>query len=179
MAKPLTPEQRESARQARRRWAAKNRAKLREYGRAYREKNADRKAEWQRRWRQKNMPHVLAYQREYRASFGPAKLDGPTQIASQESRAKALTADAVYAAADRAISRNLPPHLRDDIVSCMVLAALEGQIAIENMAKRAASFISGWFGDQHWRDNVSIDDTIPGRGRQTYAEAIASDGRLL
>src|SRR5690606_311875 len=74
---------------------------------------------------------------------------------------RALNANALYAAANGAVPRSLPPHARDDIVSEIVLAVLDGALAMEDINKAAARFVSSyWKARQLF--TLSLDAPIAG-----------------
>lgn len=62
--------------------------------------------------------------------------------AAKSKRAIALSPDAVFVAIDKAVSKALPRFVRDDVISAMCLAVLEGQLFIENIQKEAKSFLA-------------------------------------
>ncbi|KTR04993.1 hypothetical protein NS365_13250 [Aureimonas ureilytica] len=67
----------------------------------------------------------------------------------------------LFAAADRAVSRSYPPHVRDDVVSEIVLSVLSGETRVEDIASVAPRFVTAyWRGQEDYR-HTSIDAPSP------------------
>lgn len=67
------------------------------------------------------------------------KLKGvPEALGTQLKRS--LNSNDLYAAVNAAVSVGLPRHIRDDVISSMVLAVLEGEIAIDDAKGKAREF---------------------------------------
>lgn len=87
-----------------------------------------------------------------------------------------LLENQLYAAAADAVPRGLPPHLRDEVISDIVLAVLEGEITFAEIRPSAREYLTRHrrlFGDH---GTVSLDATIPGTdGAVRYIDRLPSD----
>lgn len=78
---------------------------------------------------------------------------------AEEMRA-ALLSDGLYAAANRVVPRNLPPFVRDDVVSDLCLGVLEGAFPAEEMARYVKPLIAQHRGATSKFGDKSLDDRI-------------------
>lgn len=72
--------------------------------------------------------------------------------------------DKVYLLLQRAVSRSLPQHIRDDLISTMCLAVLEGKLLVENIDKEARKYVTDYNRVNDTYKNVSLDAPINGDG---------------
>lgn len=73
---------------------------------------------------------------QYRAAVGIYR--GLGDLAGGFELQRSLSQNELYAAVDRAVSRALPPHLRDEIRSEMIVAVLEGDLAEHEITSQVA-----------------------------------------
>lgn len=149
MRKPLTEEQKAKQREAVKRWKQRNKdnpeyiEKRRAGWRAYRERNLEKCREASNRYKRENWskvyPKHLAYIRQYMAAKYAAR---PTDARSDEIRVSVLNQNEIYAAAANAVPKTISPWRREDIISDIVLAVLEGAIDVMEIAVKAKDFIS-------------------------------------
>jgi len=66
----------------------------------------------------------------------------------------------LYATVNRAVSLGLPKHIRDDVISSMVLAVLEGEYTIEEIGRRSREFTSRYHKTMDTYKLKSYDSTI-------------------
>lgn len=183
-------------------------AKQREYRRRYREKHPDRVKESARkcretradvikesvrayratesgraameraraRWVAKNRDRVLAYYREYNAHRRAGRTAGE---ALADTLGMHLSQNAIYAAASAAVHRGMPPDVRDDILSMIVLAVLEGEFPVEEIAAQAKKFISAHYRQFSKFSTVSIDAVVPGTDNLRLIDTLAADDDQL
>ncbi|MBN9068646.1 MAG: hypothetical protein J0H60_19955 [Rhizobiales bacterium] len=64
-----------------------------------------------------------------------------TQAAARAKRMITLSPELVYRMIDKAIPKAIPHFVRDDVISSMCLAVLEGQLFVENIEKEATNFL--------------------------------------
>lgn len=80
--------------------------------------------------------------------------------------------DQVYSLIDAAISPQLPRHIREDVVSAMCLAVLEGKLFIENIGKEAKAFLASYNREFDYFKTASLDEPINGRDGRTYLDLL-------
>lgn len=142
-----------------RRWRANNPEKAIEISRRWRERNPEQSLECTRRWRKNNSEKAREYARQYRKKRARIKaaLLPPGEILKT-----ALLQNDLYAEASRQVPAGLPSFIRDDIISDIVIAVLDGEISAADIALKAKGIIKAYwrqFSDQRL---VSLDDTVPG-----------------
>lgn len=163
---------RERTRAANKLWQERNRAHNIEYCRQYREKNRDKRNALQAAWRRRNMKHVLEYQRTYRAAL---RGGATPRAAMGEALNAALGQNTLYAAALAAVPTSLPRHVRDDVISSIVLAVLEGEFTQADIAKNAKRFVSAHYRDSEFHSLQSLDAIIPGTEKTRLGDTIRAD----
>lgn len=146
-----TPEARAKRAAARAKWVAENYDHAMAYSRAwkknkyhsdpqYRTKDKARRD----RLRAENREHYLAYNRAYDALRRARRTRDRVAIIG-EALQQALGKNTLYAAALAAVPANFPRHTREDIVSSLVLAVLEGEISETEIASHAKAHISAHY----------------------------------
>lgn len=70
--------------------------------------------------------------------------------------------DTVYRMIAQAVSAALPRHMRDDVISSMLLAVLEGKLMLEQVSRRVREFVSEYNRQYDHYKHVSLDGMIPG-----------------
>ncbi|UDF29953.1 UNVERIFIED_ORG: hypothetical protein LHK14_01140 [Roseateles sp. XES5] len=81
--------------------------------------------------------------------------------------------DQVYMLINRAVSKALPDHVRDDVVSSMCLAVLEGKLFIEDIEKDAKRFLAAYNREFDHFKTTSLDEPINGQDGRTYLDLLA------
>lgn len=169
------------------RWAIKNRERMREQNRKWRENNRDKVRESKRKhyanpinrakrdadqlaWKQRRRDHVNAYNRAYEARrrAKPAPRLG-------EVFGAALAANALYATVSAVIPRGMPRHVRDDVISSIVLAVLEGELSQDDIRANAKRYITAYYREYDQFRCVSLDALIPGTDNLRYADILAAE----
>ncbi|WP_427024705.1 hypothetical protein ACP4J4_01700 [Aureimonas ureilytica] len=79
----------------------------------------------------------------------------------------------VYAAANRAVSRSLPPFARDDIISEIVLSVLAGETAPHEIPAKARAFSNAYHRMTESRSTVSMDNRGNFGGDANFHDLIA------
>lgn len=160
-----------------RRWRESNPEKARESTRRWREKNPEKAREIgrknQARYRANNPEKIREYERRYQAK--QARI-AACPIPSGKTLKTALLQNDLYAEASRQVPAGLPGFIRDDIISDIVIAVLDGEISAADIALKAKGIMKAYwrqFGDQRF---VSLDATMPGTDLKridllTYEEA--------
>lgn len=76
---------------------------------------------------------------------------------------RSLSFNGAWAAADRAVSKALPRHVRDDVISDMVVAHLAGELELDAITTAAgAQFVRAHYRQFGSLKTVSLDAPIPG-----------------
>lgn len=106
-------------------WRKANPDRIAESNQAYRAKYADRIREYERQ---------RAYKRRWLVQAG-----------SSASLHQRLTANEIFTAANCAVSSSLPAYIRDDVISEMVLAILEGRLIPKDAKARVGEFLTAYY----------------------------------
>jgi len=138
-------------------WKRENRERVREHSRRYRNANQRKEAERLHRYYLAKRGKIIAIEPRY-----------------AEARQRELMKIDIYAVARRSLPAGLPAFVRDDVITDVVLAHLEGKLAIGDVPKRAGEFLKSYnrLFDQ-WK-TVSLDATIPGTDGITYMDRVAA-----
>jgi len=129
-------------------WQARNRDKLRAYAKQH--------------WAMADREKARAYQREYYwRTIEKQRARHKRRYAQERSIKKIrLSSDEIFKAVNKAVSRAIPQFVRDDVISEMCLAILEGKLFIENIGKEAAKFLAAHNrAFDHFR-TISVDTEI-------------------
>jgi len=86
-----------------------------------------------------------------------------------------LDPEAIWMRIDKAVNRSLPAHIREDVVSAMVLAALEGKLHVDKIESAARSFVTEYNRNNRVYEDVSLDAPIPGMEGITYLDKLVDD----
>jgi len=70
---------------------------------------------------------------------------------------KQLSSNDIYSAVNAAVSYGVPRHIRDDVISSMVLAVLEGELQIGDVKAKARSYMSAYHRAAETYRTVSAD----------------------
>lgn len=73
-----------------------------------------------------------------------------------------LARDPIWSAADAALSRNMRPDIRDDVIENMILAHLEGTLPIAAFSAKASEFVRSHNRFYSTAGRVSLDQNVPG-----------------
>lgn len=126
-------------------WHATNSVEINARGKLYRIDNRDRIAERKRLARLKvSAPSVFIVRR------------------SPEDTMRAVHA---------ALPSGLPPFIRDDVASAMMLAILEGQLQIEDVGRRAREYLRGYNREHDHFKTWSLDVPV-GDGGMTFKDML-------
>lgn len=85
----------------------------------------------------------------------------------------AQSPDQVYAMIDNAVSKALPSFVRDEIVSTMCLAVLEGKLFIENIKTESEHYLSAYNREFDHFKTGSLDAPINGHHGLTMLDLLA------
>jgi len=172
-----------------REWREANRERVLETKRRYREANKERIREAQKEWRAKNKEHRSAYNKAYTEAnrdkararelryytrnkvrlLAKWKAEYKRRISKKSIR---VNPDAAYKLVMQAVPRALPKHMRDDIVANMLLAVLEGNILIDNVAKEAKKFLTAYNREYDTFKTKSLDAPIAGTDGMTMLDTL-------
>lgn len=144
--------------------------KCRELKKSWIARNPEKEAARKKAYWEKNRERLL----KVRALWRAAKA-GNTPLSSAELRKKSLRQNDFYAAAERAVPAGYPRWIRDDVISDIVLAVLEGEITIEQIATRARKYITRHYAEFADRKTLSLDAPIPGLDGVTYLDRLAME----
>lgn len=135
----------EKYREKRKEWIARNRAAIREYDKAWYSSNRERIIAVKQAWREQNKARLAEYWRQYRLRKSPnsPKRKGASPDPN-EARLRALNTDALFAAASKAVPSTIKAWRREDIISEIVIAVLEGHIEVSQIQARAKEFIGSY-----------------------------------
>lgn len=165
--KPLTEEQKAKLREANKRWRAKNADKFKAIKERWTAENREKVNGYNRVYKAKNRERMNEYNRQYRRKLAKiaAMLD---QQDGEEIRVKVLNQNEVFAAARNAVPRGLPSWKREDIISDIVLAVLEGRLSIDRIATSAKDFIKDHNRMFDHLSTVQFNDDFHGHHAATY-----------
>jgi hypothetical protein len=142
------------------------------YAASHREKINAKHAEW----RATHKEHIAELNRQYILNFPEkAKAKWARYRLKRRSIAQVRTSpEEVYRRAIAALPSGLPRFIRDDVVSNLCLAILEGQINVNDMAAQARVFLRAYNRDYDTFQTVSLDVLIPGT-KTTYLDALVAE----
>lgn len=156
----------------RKRYYLENRDKILESINEWKKKNRERCIKYNRRWRASNKDHIAEYNRRRREEMRAGRTDLPPL---GEVLKAALSQDALYAAAAGAVPRTMPDHVRDDIISEIVIAVLEGDMTVADISDNVKRFVTAYWSGRDFHRTVSLDATISGTDNLRLGDIIASD----
>ena len=87
----------------------------------------------------------------------------------------ALAFNAAWAAADAAVPTRLPPHVRDDVISEMVVAQLAGELAASECRRRAPEYVKAYNRMFDSFKTVSLDAPMHGNDDLSLIDVLADD----
>jgi hypothetical protein len=128
------------------------------------------------RWRATHKEHIAEYNRQYalkhpevcRAAWRKYELKRCSI------RRVRTSPEEVYRRAMAALPSGLPRFIRDDVVSSLCLAILEGEINVNDMAAQAKVYLRAYNREYDTFQTVSLDVLIPGT-KTTYLDALAAE----
>ncbi|MBW9053485.1 hypothetical protein [Rhizobium mesosinicum] len=143
--------------------------------RARRLENLDEERRKDREWRQRNAEKIRARERaEYWRNHQKHQERHRRRWAKQRSQKQiTLSPDAVFRIIDKAVPKVLPRFVRDDIISAMCLAVLDGQLFVENIGKEASKFVSAYNREYDSFKTVSLDAPLAGYDGLTLLDRLA------
>jgi hypothetical protein len=122
-----------------------------------------------------------AYQRERERRDGQAWASYHHTIAIRSAPGAAfrilLGANALYAAARAEISRNIEAHIRDDVVSELVLFAIEHGLGPDALKGKGRDFLRRYHRENMTYRMISLDEPVydDSRRKETWTDTLASD----
>ena len=87
----------------------------------------------------------------------------------------ALCQNELYRVANAATPCSLPTDIRDDVVSEMILAVLEGRLGQHQIIHAAPRFVSQHFRAREWAQTLSLDAIVPGTDHLRLIDTIAAE----
>lgn len=174
----LSPEKRAHMAERKRLWEAKRSAESKARHKAkkkiWAQNNPEKMLEAQKRYRAKLSPEQIARQRASEKRYAE-RVFGKGSSKVEPMHAASLAANEMWAAANAAVSRYLPDDVRCDVISSIILAALEGEISIDEIPSVGKNYTT-----QHYREfskyrTVSLDEPIHEGSKKSAIEAITSD----
>ncbi|MEI5680524.1 MULTISPECIES: hypothetical protein [unclassified Mesorhizobium] len=168
---------REKATAAQQRYRATEKGKRQR--KAYSERNREKELADKKAYREKHREHIKARMRQYRKDcrerlseynrqYNRTHVEQNRQYYRDRRQKKQsintvrYSPDVVYAHVSKVISRAFPRHMRDDLISSILLAVLEGKLLLDHVEKRAPEFVRSYNREYDTFAAVSLDDFIPG-----------------
>ncbi len=180
----MTPEQRAKKNESQQRYRQRNLERVRAMERASRAAHADRVKARERRYAEQNKEYLAEYKRAWKRA-NPERVKAYYARHAEKKRrvAKAFPAFGelqtrelmkvdVYAAARRALPSGLPAFVRDDVIADIVIAHLEGKLALAEIPSRAREFLRAHYREFDTFKTVSLDAIVPGTRGTTYLERL-------
>ncbi len=132
--------------------------------RARRSANIDEERRKEREYYRANVERVRAqWQKSYWRNRQTQLERSRRRSARQRSQRQiTLSPDAVFRLIDKAVPKVLPRFVRDDIISAMCLAVLDGQLFVENVGKEASKFVRAYNREYDQFKTVSLDAPLAG-----------------
>ncbi|HEV7245667.1 MAG TPA: hypothetical protein VGN93_01605 [Shinella sp.] len=96
-------------------------------------------------------------------------------MARKAKREISRSPDEIFKMIDKAVSKSLPGFARDEVVSTMCLAVLEGKLFIENIGKEAAAYLRAYNREFDNFKTASLDAPVNGRDGTTFLDMLADD----
>jgi hypothetical protein len=177
----MTPEQIERAREARRRWVAKNPERARAASMKWAKANPEKvKAKDRRnhlaRVERMGIEGMRKYWREKaRRRYVPRAKALPIG----EELNRLLGSNELYAAAAAAVSPKLPKDVRDDVIQAVCLAVLESEIELDQVAGHAREYVARHYRQFSKFDTVSLDEPIWDGSGKTLHDLLTTDNAVL
>ncbi|WP_147448238.1 hypothetical protein [Mesorhizobium sp. YM1C-6-2] len=95
--------------------------------------------------------------------------------ARQSSKATARRSpEEIFGEISKAVPSMLPRHVRDEIISSMCLAVLEGDLLIKNIKAEVRKYLTDHDRGNDYHRTLSLDETMPG-GKATWIERITGE----
>jgi hypothetical protein len=105
----------------------------------------------------------------WRDSCGTSRKDGPS-----------MSFDAAWIAANRVVNRALPAHIRDDVVSDIVVAHLSGELAADQItAAIGQQYVRAHFRKFGTMGTVSLDQPMGGEDGLRLIDRLNTEGELV
>ncbi|WP_132657265.1 hypothetical protein [Rhizobium sp. BK418] len=159
-------------------WArvpAEKRAQINAKSRERRQNNPEERRKKDREYFHRNIEKRRESARRYYYSHHSKMIEKHKRRWARErsKRQISLSPDAVFKLIDSAISRSLPKFVRDDIISAMCLAVLDGQLFVENITKEAKKFVSAYNREYDHFKTISLDAPLAGHDGLTLLDKLA------
>jgi hypothetical protein len=94
--------------------------------------------------------------------------------AEQLARKQANDGKFLFAAANAVVPKSYPAHVRDDVISEIVIAVLEDKITVKDIGKEAPGFMRAYWREYSHYGRVSLDAVIPG-SKTSYHDRFLTD----
>ena len=88
---------------------------------------------------------------------------------------QSLNQNEIYHAVNKAVSFGIPAHIRDDVIGSMILAVLEGDLALDQVKARAREFSAAYHREAGTYKTISIDAPVHGTDDLRLIDTIADD----
>lgn len=174
----MTPEERERQRARLRKFYADHREWDLARSRAYKAAHPEKVREYERRIRAKvKAKDPEAYRQKQRAARQRrilCRLGLP--FAPTYQLAAALRQNEIYAAAAAIVPTHYAPHRRNDLISELVLAVLDGHVQLGDLATKGKAIMRKWLSANSSFDTVSLDTPLYDDGRETLIDRITDTG---
>lgn len=112
------------------------------------------------------------YQRNRRAELARKHRSAMAKKAKREIN---RSPDQIFTLIDKAVPRALPGFARDEIVSSMCLAVLEGKLFIENIGQEARKYLAAYNREFDHFKTASLDTPVNGRDGTTFLDLLADE----
>ncbi|BCG88530.1 hypothetical protein MesoLj113c_46400 [Mesorhizobium sp. 113-3-9] len=154
----------ETMAESRRKYRAKHKEAIDAYNGAWRLAHREHIAEYQRKRYPEKRDAILAQGRAY-------KLVNRDKVRRQEAAhrlvKKSINAirhnpEDVYRVVSRAVSAALPRFMRDDVINSMLLAVLEGELLLQNVAARVKDYLGRYNQQYDTFKTLSLDAPMGG-----------------
>lgn len=80
----------------------------------------------------------------------------------------------IYRTIVASIPRTLHRDIRDDIAQDLVVAVLEGDVAVGDIGSHVKHYVALHFRQREWRRHHSLDALVPGTDRLAFIDTVAS-----
>lgn len=108
-------------------------------------------------WAKKRIARKKAWKEAYRKKHQK----GPQEAVGVALK-RVLNSNELFRAVNQAVSANLPPHVRDDVIQNMILAILEGELTLSEVRSKSRQYLRDYDrATERWK-TVSVDQTIAG-----------------
>jgi hypothetical protein len=152
----------------------------------WKRENPEAQREYRRLWRKRNPEKVREQKRRARARRKALKIAEQEHAITEREKMRVTWSEQNRLALARDVAglsrrlrrvvtaRGYPPDVRDDIVSDLMIALLEGDLSINELDTSVTPYAQAHYRGRDWRRTVSFDAPISDSGI-TLGETIPSD----